>query len=54
MEEGNTIRLYSLAEIKDIFGKLGMSVYDSYADFSGTPSSENQIQLMVCSRKNNI
>lgn len=54
MEEGNTIRLYSLAEIKDIFGRLGMSVCDSYADFSGTPSSENHIQLMVCSRKNNL
>ena len=55
MEEGNTIRLYSLAEIKEIFNRLGMSVCEScYADFSGTPSSENQIQLMVCSRKNNL
>lgn len=54
MEEGNTIRLYSLAEIKEIFSRLEMSVCESYADFSGTPSSENQIQLMVCSRKNNL
>ena len=51
MIEGNTIRLYSLDEIKGIFTELGMSVYDSYADFSGTPLSDNGIQLMVCSKK---
>ena len=49
--EGNTIRLYSLDEIKSIFNDLGMSVYDSYADFSGTLSSDNGIQLMVFSKK---
>ena len=52
MTEGNPIRLYSLDEIKDIFTELGLSVYDSYADFSGTLSSDNNIQLMVCSKKN--
>ena len=49
--EGNTIRLYSLDEIKSIFNDLGMSVYGSYADFSGTLSSDNCIQLMVFSKK---
>lgn len=52
MEEGNAIRLYSLSEIKDIFGGFGMTVCESYADFSGKPSSSNGIQLMVYSRKN--
>ena len=51
MEEGNTIRLYSLGEIEDIFKNLGMKVYKSFADFSGKPSSSSSIQLMVCSRK---
>lgn len=51
MREGNPIRLYSLDEIRGIFTELGMSILDSYADFSGTPSSDNQIQLMVCSGK---
>ena len=47
MTEGNTIRLYALDEIKSIFNELGMGVCDSYADFSGTLSSDNGIQLMV-------
>ena len=51
MHEGNTIRLYTLNEITEIFSKLGLCVGDSYADFSGSSSSENEIQLMVCSVK---
>ncbi len=51
MEEGNTIRLYTLDEIKLIFDKLGMNIIESYADFSGKPSSDNDIQLMICSEK---
>ncbi len=51
IEEGNTIRIYSLDEIQDVFGKFGMKVYDSYGDFSGTPLSDKCIQLMVCSQK---
>ena len=51
MTEGNPIRLYSLDEIKSIFFNLGMSVYDCYADYNGTLSSDNKIQLMVCSKK---
>lgn len=51
MEEGNTIRLYSLDEVENIFSKLGMSVCESYADFSGKPLSDNDIQLMVYSQK---
>lgn len=51
MTEGNPIRLYSIGEIKDIFSSLGMKVSDSYADFGGKPSSDNDIQLMICSEK---
>ena len=52
MEEGNTIRLYSLEEVKSIFDSMGMRVCESYADFTGKPASSNEIQLMICSRKN--
>lgn len=51
MNEGNPIRLYSLSEVEKIFSSLGMKVCESYSDFSGKPSSENGIQLMVCSEK---
>ena len=51
MREGNPIRLYTLKEVESIFAGLDMNVYECYADFSGTPSSENNIQLMVCSEK---
>ena len=51
MREGNPIRLYTLKEVENIFAGLDMNVYECYSDFSGTPSSENNIQLMVCSEK---
>ena len=43
------IRLYSLDEITEIFCKLGLRICNSFADFSGKPSSDNDIQLMVYS-----
>lgn len=49
MKEGNPIRLYSLDEITEIFGKLGLRICNSFADFSGKASSDNDIQLMVYS-----
>ena len=48
-EKGNPIRLYSLDEITEIFCKLGLCICNSFADFSGKPSSDNDIQLMVYS-----
>lgn len=51
MEEGNTIRLYTLNEVKSIFAGLSMEICASYADFGGRTSSDNAIQLMVCSQK---
>lgn len=49
MKEGNPIRLYSLDEITEIFCKLGLRICNSFADFSGKPSFDNDIQLMVYS-----
>ena len=49
MKEGNPIRLYSLDEITEIFCKLGLRICNIFADFSGKPSSDNDIQLMVYS-----
>ena len=49
--KGNPIRLYSLDEITEIFGKLGLRICNSFADFSGKPSSDNDIQLMVYSMR---
>ena len=51
MEEGNTIRLYSLGEVKDIFSGLGMEVKGAWADLTGKPASANDIQMMVYSEK---
>ena len=36
-------------EISKIFSTLGMSVCKSYADYTGKPSSDHDIQLMVYS-----
>lgn len=49
--EGNPIRLYTLEEITELFAKLGMQVRVGYADYSGASSSENAIQLLICSEK---
>lgn len=52
IEEGNPIRLYTLAEITDILASHGMEVFGVYADFDGTVSSDQHIQLLVCAEKN--
>ena len=51
MAEGNPIRLYTLAETEALLAAVGMRVPASYADFAGTPSSDNGIQLMACAEK---
>ena len=53
-EQGFPTRLYTLTEAEKIMKQRGMTVTASYSDFSGKPSSENDIQLMVCSEKNKI
>lgn len=49
--EGNPVRLYTIQEIQELFSELEMDVRDCYGGFSGTPSSDNHIQLMVYSQK---
>ncbi len=49
MTEGNPIRLYTLDEISVIFSGLGLRISKSFADYSGKASSDQDIQLMVCS-----
>lgn len=51
IEQGNPTRLYSLCEIRKILSDRDMTVKESFSDFDGTPSSENGIQLMVLSEK---
>lgn len=51
MTDGNPIRLYTLAEIREIFAVLGLQPAAAYADFSEKPASKNDIQLMVLSEK---
>ncbi len=50
INEENPIRLYKLGEVSDIFMGLGMKVCEAYADFTGRPASDNDIQMMVYSR----
>ena len=52
IDEGNPIRLYTLAEITDILSSHGMEVFGVYADFDGTVSSDQHIQLLICAEKN--
>lgn len=51
ISEGNSIRLYTLAEIMEIFTSIGLRVTDSYADFNGKHASDHDLQLLVCSEK---
>ena len=51
LDQGNVIRLYTLTEIQEILSGLGMEITASYGSFSGIPSSDAEIQLLVCSRK---
>ena len=51
MTQGNPIRLYTLTEIAEIMSSAGMKVINSYADFTGKPSSDKEIQLIVHSQK---
>lgn len=52
IDEGNPIRLYTLAEITDILTSHGMELFGVYADFDGIVSSDQHIQLLVCADKN--
>ena len=45
------IRLYSKQEISEIMAVRGMKVLDTFCDYSGSPDSCRQLQLMIYSQK---
>jgi len=47
----NPTRLYTKAELGEIFEKRGMEIVSSFSDYNGTPDSNPKIQLMVYSQK---
>mgnify|MGYP002517765138 CR=1 FL=1 len=51
ISEGNSIRLYTLEEVTEIFTSIGLTVTGSYANFDGKPSSDRDLQLLICSEK---
>lgn len=50
-DAGDPIRLYHLEEIKQIMEHRGMRVCQVFGKFDGTPGSENEIQMIICSEK---
>jgi len=50
-EAGDPIRLYHKKEIEQIMLANHMQVQKIYSDFSGSPSTENTLQMLVCSVK---
>lgn len=51
MEQGNPTRLYHIPELDEIMEERGMTVQKCYADFTGRPASQNDIQMIICSQK---
>ena len=48
---GDPIRLYSRKEIEEVLVQRGMKVKAVYSRFDGTPGTENDIQMIVVSKK---
>ena len=48
---GNPTRLYSIAEITEIFKAKNMDIINSFSDYYGKESSDKEMQLMIYSRK---
>jgi len=51
MEDTPDGRLYDLPELEEILLKRDMQVFAAYCDYHGSPATEKELQLMVCSRK---
>ncbi|HEX7713515.1 MAG TPA: class I SAM-dependent methyltransferase [Bacillota bacterium] len=51
IEPFSSTRLYSRAELDDIFQARGMAIVDTFADYYGKEASYKELQLMVYSRK---
>lgn len=48
---GNPIRLYRIAEIRDILHWRDMHIVDTFSDYGGAPLSDGAIQMIVSSQK---
>ena len=48
---GNPTRLYTAEEISGIMKRLGMELFGAFADVSGKELTDNDIQMLLCSRK---
>ena len=51
IENGDPIRLYSLEELKNIFGQRRMKIISSFSNYYGKELTNKEIQLMVYSIK---
>ena len=51
IENVNPYRLYSLEEVKKIFGQRNMKVISTFSNYNGKQSTDKELQLLVYSRK---
>jgi hypothetical protein len=49
--EGDPTRIYTLNEIREIMLQRNMKVIDAFAGYSKNPSSANDFQMLVHSKK---
>lgn len=51
LRPGNPTRLYTRAELREIYAARGMEMVKTWSDFAGAPAGEDGMQLMVWARK---
>ena len=51
MANADPVRLYSLPEVKEILAYRGLEVTAAYCDYRGSPASDKELQLLICSEK---
>ena len=51
-DEGCPTRLYHPIEIQNILGARGMHILHTYSDFTGTPASKHNMQMIIMSERN--
>lgn len=49
--EGNPTRIYTLKEIREIMLQRNMKIIDAFSGYSKNPSSANDFQMLVHSKK---
>lgn len=51
MDEVNSTRLYSLAELEKIYKERGMKIVAAYSNYYGKEAMNKELQLLLCSQK---